>query len=86
MTDKDHIPISQLVQIENLGGKKTVATTTVSISKNMGKRHDNVIQKLKVLLDSAVFSLLNFKESKYVDDRGKDHRKVMKIANDLIND
>ncbi len=46
-------------------------TTSVAISEFFGKRHDNVIQKIKLLDCSAEFTALNFKVSEYTDSTGR---------------
>ncbi|WP_172820552.1 Rha family transcriptional regulator, partial [Escherichia coli] len=46
-------------------------TTSVAIAEFFGKRHDNVIQKIKLLDCSAEFTALNFKASEYTDSTGR---------------
>ncbi len=46
-------------------------TTSVAIAEFFGKRHDNVIQKIKLLDCSAEFTALNFKVSEYTDSTGR---------------
>lgn len=57
----------QLVQIYG----DTMWTTSVLIADRFGKRHDNVLKAILNLKCSANFSLLNFKERDYIDERGK---------------
>ncbi|MFG1127961.1 Rha family transcriptional regulator [Salmonella enterica subsp. enterica serovar Aberdeen] len=52
-----------VVTIEN--GR--AVTTSVAIAEYFRKRHDNVIQKIKLLDCSAEFTALNFKVSEYTD-------------------
>ena len=49
----------------------TAKTDSLLVAKEFGKRHDNVIQTIKKMGCSPEFSLLNFKERDYTDDRGK---------------
>ncbi|HAY0383301.1 Rha family transcriptional regulator [Escherichia coli] len=46
-------------------------TTSVAVAEYFGKRHDNVIQKIKLLDCSAEFTALNFKVSEYTDTTGR---------------
>ncbi|HEM0196186.1 TPA: Rha family transcriptional regulator, partial [Escherichia coli] len=46
-------------------------TTSVAVAEYFGKRHDNVIQKIKLLDCSAEFTALNFKVSEYNDTTGR---------------
>ncbi|MBB7296379.1 Rha family transcriptional regulator, partial [Escherichia coli] len=46
-------------------------TTSIAIAEFFGKRHDNVIQKIKLLDCSAEFTALNFKASEYTDSTGR---------------
>ncbi|EAQ6132302.1 transcriptional regulator [Salmonella enterica] len=46
-------------------------TTSVAVAEYFGKRHDNVIQKIKLLDCSAEFTALNFKASEYTDSTGR---------------
>lgn len=59
--------MSQLVFIDN---GKTV-TDSLTVAEVFGKRHDNVIQDIKNLECSEEFSLLNFQESTYTNERGR---------------
>ncbi|HCM1919321.1 TPA: ash family protein, partial [Salmonella enterica subsp. salamae serovar 28:r:e,n,z15] len=46
-------------------------TTSVAVAEYFGKRHDNVIQKIKLLDCSTEFTALNFKVSEYTDSTGR---------------
>ncbi|UMT23045.1 transcriptional regulator [Escherichia coli] len=46
-------------------------TTSIAVAEYFGKRHDNVIQKIKLLDCSAEFAALNFKVSEYIDSTGR---------------
>ncbi|AXD33655.1 transcriptional regulator [Salmonella enterica] len=46
-------------------------TTSVAIAEFFGKRHDNVIQKIKTLECSEKFNALNFKDVTYTDAKGE---------------
>ncbi len=46
-------------------------TTSVAIAEFFGKRHDNVIQKIKTLECSEKFNALNFKDVTYIDAKGE---------------
>ncbi|PSY67336.1 Rha family phage regulatory protein [Escherichia sp. 20412-1] len=46
-------------------------TTSVAVAEYFGKRHDNVIQKIKTLECSEKFNALNFKDVTYTDAKGE---------------
>lgn len=46
-------------------------TTSVAVAEFFGKRHDNVIQKIKTLECSQNFNALNFKDVTYTDAKGE---------------
>lgn len=46
-------------------------TTSVAVAEYFGKRHDNVIQKIKLLDCSSEFNALNFKDVTYTDAKGE---------------
>ncbi|PEM06347.1 phage regulatory protein [Bacillus cereus] len=50
-----------------------VVTDSLTIAQIFGKRHDNVISDIKLQMDyaGAEFSLLNFEESTYTNERGR---------------
>ena len=58
------------MQLVTLHGRNATTTSLIVASK-FDKRHDNVIRSIKKIDCSTEFSLLNFKESTYVDERGK---------------
>lgn len=50
-------------------------TTSLLVAEKFGKRHDNVLQKIDALVASQPeFSALNFKESSYLAENGKNVR------------
>jgi Rha family phage regulatory protein len=54
--------------------KSLPITTSRIIADKFGKRHDNVIQKIKSLVDDdsvEFFSALEIKEAEYIDSQGK---------------
>lgn len=51
--------------------KDTMRANSLLVSKIFEKRHDNVLADVKNLDCSTEFSLLNFQESTYTDERGK---------------
>jgi Rha family phage regulatory protein len=70
--------MNQLVFIEN----NQAVTDSLTVAEVFGKRHDNVISdienqitKLKEAGEEE-FSLLNFKESSYTNERGRQYRKI----------
>nr|WP_313789097.1 Rha family transcriptional regulator [Paenibacillus larvae] len=65
--------MNQLVFIEN---GKTV-TDSLTVAEVFGKRHDNVVQDIKNLECSQEFSLLNFQESTYTNERGRTYPKYI---------
>ncbi|MED3466885.1 ORF6C domain-containing protein [Bacillus thuringiensis] len=54
-----------------------VVTDSLTIAEIFGKRHDNVISDIKLQMDyaGAEFSLLNFEESTYTNERGRKYPK-----------
>lgn len=46
-------------------------TDSLTIAREFGRRHDNVMQTLRSLIDDGTISLLEFKERDYSDSRGK---------------
>ncbi|EDX3147410.1 transcriptional regulator [Salmonella enterica subsp. diarizonae serovar 61:l,v:1,5,7] len=46
-------------------------TTSVAVAEYFGKRHDNVIQKIKLLDCSSEFNALNYKDVTYTDAKGE---------------
>ncbi|MEV2910960.1 Rha family transcriptional regulator [Paenibacillus larvae] len=65
--------MNQLVFIES---GKTV-TDSLTVAEVFGKRHDNVLQDIKNLDCSQEFSLLNFQESTYTNERGRTYPKYI---------
>ena len=60
-------PVYPVVSIVN---QKPI-TTSLNVADVFGKRHDNVLRDIQNLEAPAEFSLLNFEESTYINDRGK---------------
>ncbi|UYL93061.1 Rha family regulator protein [Paenibacillus phage UtuhinaGold_Zacery] len=65
--------MNKLVFIQN---GKTV-TDSLTVAEVFGKRHDNVVQDIKNLECSQEFSLLNFQESTYTNERGRTYPKYI---------
>ncbi|WP_236146599.1 Rha family transcriptional regulator [Paenibacillus xylanilyticus] len=63
----------QLVFIEN----RMLVTDSLTIADVFGKRHDNVIQDIRGMECSPEFSLLNFQESTYTNERGRTYPKYI---------
>lgn len=63
----------KLVFIEN----NRPVTDSITVAETFGKRHDNVLQDIKNLECSSEFSLLNFQESTYKNDRGREYPKYL---------
>jgi Rha family phage regulatory protein len=57
------------------GGKNQICVDSRDIAKEFERRHDNVMQTIKALIDEGTISLLEFKERDYIK-RGKKHRCV----------
>ncbi|MBO0959525.1 Rha family transcriptional regulator [Neobacillus sp. MM2021_6] len=70
--------MEQLVFVE----KDQVVTDSLTVSEVFGKRHDNVISDIENQImklgeaNEIEFSLLNFKESTYTNERGRQYRKI----------
>lgn len=67
LTDDEY---RQLVQAH--GG--TPMTDSLKVANKFGKRHDNVLQSIDRLKCSTKFRLLNFQESYYINEQGKEQR------------
>lgn len=52
-------------------------TDSLTVAETFGKRHDNVLQDIKSLECSEEFSLLNFQESEYTNERGRTYPKYL---------
>lgn len=65
--------MAKLVFIEN----QRPITDSLKIAVTFGKRHDNVIQDIRSMECSKEFSLLNFQESNYSNERGKNYPKYL---------
>lgn len=65
--------MTQLVYIEN----NRPVTDSLMVAETFGKRHDNVLQDIKKLECSNEFSLLNFQESTYINERGREYPKYL---------
>jgi Rha family phage regulatory protein len=69
--------VEHLVRLEG----DRLMTDTLTVAKSTNKRHDNVLRAYDNLQCSAEFSLLNFEESDFVDERGK-LRRLVKMTKD----
>lgn len=49
-------------------------TDSLKVADKFGKRHDNVLRSIDNLGCSAKFRLLNFEESSYINEQGKEQR------------
>jgi Rha family phage regulatory protein len=63
---------SQTNELVLLAKNKTAKTTSVIVAQKFGKRHDNVLRDIAKLECSAEFRLLNFEESSYINEQGKE--------------
>jgi Rha family phage regulatory protein len=61
--------------IVHLSSGKPV-TDSLAISREFGRRHDNVMQSIGRLIEDGTISRLEFKERDYIDDRGKKQRMI----------
>lgn len=70
--------MNQLVFIEN----GQAVTDSLTVSEVFGKRHDNVIADIENQIEKLIaakeqeFSLLNFQESTYTNERGRQYPKI----------
>ncbi|MDQ4678400.1 Rha family transcriptional regulator [Stenotrophomonas maltophilia group sp. RNC7] len=67
------IIMSNIVFIEN----NEVVTDSLMVAEVFGKRHDNVMSDINKLIgySSDEFSLLNFQESTYINERARQYKK-----------
>ncbi len=77
--------MNQIIEINNQdvtfeSNNKTVFTDSLTLAKVFGKRHDNVMRDIENLPKDE-FSLLNFEESDYKNERGKTY-KMYKMTKD----
>lgn len=67
--------MKQLIPMDDYGvfcdGKDTARANSLMVAKMFNKRHDDVLKSIRNLDCSDEFSLRNFAESKYKDERGK---------------
>jgi Rha family phage regulatory protein len=63
------VPTSEPIELKAVNGHGRA--TSLQVAERFGKRHDNVIRAIKSLGCGEEFSLLNFEERDYVDERGK---------------
>lgn len=78
-----NVEYERLVRLNsNNLAKMQVVTDSLLVAKEFGKRHDNVLKDIKVLikqlntaLDKEQFSLLKFEESNYLNERGREYTK-----------
>lgn len=67
--------LKQLIPMDKYGifcdMKDTVRANSLLVAQMFDKRHDNVLRDINELDCSVEFSLLNFEESTYKDERGK---------------
>ncbi|SFX47378.1 phage regulatory protein, rha family [Thermoactinomyces sp. DSM 45891] len=71
---------SQLVFIEN----EKVVTDSLMVAEVFEKRHDSVLRDIRELDCSEEFSLHNFVESDYMNDRGKVYQRYTLTKNGLM--
>jgi Rha family phage regulatory protein len=58
------------ILVQNSG--ETVVTTSLKVAEKFKKRHDHVLEKIRNLKCSSEFHSLNFRESFYMADNGKE--------------
>lgn len=61
-----------LVQRSEIGSKAVLATTSLKIAEFTGKRHDNVVRDIKMLIKTGKFSEQSFQLSTYKDKNNID--------------
>lgn len=61
------IDLRQFITIQ----KDHPITTSLRVAEAFGKRHDNVLQRVRMLDCSAEFNALNFKAVNYIDPKGE---------------
>jgi anti-repressor protein len=64
-----------LILVKNIDGKPLASSRT--IAHVFGKRHDNVLEKIRNMKMSNDFRLLNFKEGTYRDDNGDEQPRFL---------
>ena len=78
-TTKQDVQNSPIVQanynvlgIEFVSKDDQPMVSSVQVAENFGKRHDDVLKKIRQLDIPEDFRLLNFEESSYVNQQGKE--------------
>ncbi|HGH0917941.1 TPA: Rha family transcriptional regulator [Bacillus cereus] len=72
--------MNNIVFIEN----NEVLTDSLIVSEVFGKEHKNVLQSIENLECSKEFSRLNFQQSSYINERGREYKKI-KITKDGLS-
>ncbi|EJR05096.1 rha family phage regulatory protein [Bacillus cereus MSX-A1] len=74
MTGEIEMTNTELVFVNN---NNEVVTDSLKVAEIFGKRHDNVVADIEKLMgySSEEFSLLNFQDSKYINERGREYNK-----------
>ncbi|WP_153465040.1 Rha family transcriptional regulator [Sediminibacillus terrae] len=65
--------MSQLVFVKD----KQVVTDSLTVAQVFGKSHDKILRDVRDMECSQEFSLANFGESTYVNDRGREYPKII---------
>lgn len=59
--------------------KGNPVTDSLTIAREFGRRHDNVLQSIDALIDDSTINALDFKVVKYIDAKGE-HRKKIELT------
>lgn len=70
----------ELISIEN----EVPRTTSLAVAKKFGKRHNNVLRAIEDIDCSPEFSLLNFEQRDFIDERGKVRQMVSMTKDGFI--
>lgn len=58
-----------LVEVKRIDKQEKTVVSSLDVANTFGKRHDNVLKDIRELGCSEEFRLLNFEESKYLNEQ-----------------
>lgn len=79
-------PANSTIAVQNIVHlyKGNPVTDSLTIAREFGRRHDNVLQSIDNLIREGTISRLEFKERDYIDERGKTQRKIELTERDAL--
>jgi len=71
MESSSKVPV---IQLQDINGKKVIATTSLTVADFTGKDHRKVVRDIDKLIQTGRFSELDVELSTYLSSRGKTYR------------